>query len=431
MKLRTVMKKVLSVALTGAIAFSLAACGSKEKAEDSKGGDEKGVTLEFQQWWGVELPEGALDEICQKFTDDTGIKIELLSNPYADTKTQIVAGAAAGTMADVVGLDGSWVYDFAKQGSVSNLTKLMEKDGYDASQLSDQIKYEGNTYMIPVVNFAYPLYVNMDILKEAGVEKVPTTWTEFMDACEKITSKTDAGAYAIPLSSEAPNGIQNQFMSWVWASGGSMLNEGKPGLKGNETVKAVTDLFKEMSEKGYLAKGVNAMKEQDMVNEFQNGRLAFMVDGISHLTLIKEEAPDLNFDYAPMPVQDGYAEKSGLDVVNWGIGIASNCEHQEEAMKFVEYLMSPEVNAELAQLANAFPGNSTSEPDYSSNDELFKKAYDIFGKGYAINEFTGAPTSEDLMRSFNEQFVLYLDGDTASADEMLNEVQKAWEPAFE
>ena len=431
MKLRTVMKKVLSVALTGAMAFSLAACGSKEKAEDSKGGDEKEVTLEFQQWWGVELPEGALDEICQKFTDDTGIKIELLSNPYADTKTQIAAGAAAGTMADVVGLDGSWVYDFAKQGSISNLTKLMEKDGYDASQLSDQIKYEGNTYMIPVVNFAYPLYVNMDILKEAGVEKVPTTWTEFMDACEKITSKTDAAAYAIPLSSEAPNGIQNQFMSWVWASGGSMLNEGKPGLKGNETVKAVTDLFKEMSEKGYLAKGVNAMKEQDMVNEFQNGRLAFMVDGISHLTLIKEEAPDLNFDYAPMPVKDGYAEKSGLDVANWGIGIASNCEHQEEAMKFVEYLMSPEVNAELAQLANAFPGNSTSEPDYSSNDELFKKAYDIFGKGYAINEFTGAPTSEDLMRSFNEQFVLYLDGDTASADEMLNEVQKAWEPAFE
>lgn len=431
MKLRTVMKKVLSVALTGAMAFSLAACGSKEKAEDSKGGDEKGVTLEFQQWWGVELPEGALDEICQKFTDDTGIKIELLSNPYADTKTQIAAGAAAGTMADVVGLDGSWVYDFAKQGSISNLTKLMEKDGYDVSQLSDQIKYEGNTYMIPVVNFAYPLYVNMDILKKAGVEKVPTTWTEFMDACEKITSKTDAAAYAIPLSSEAPNGIQNQFMSWVWASGGSMLNEGKPGLKGNETVKAVTDLFKEMSEKGYLAKGVNAMKEQDMVNEFQNGRLAFMVDGISHLTLIKEEAPDLNFYYAPMPVKDGYAEKSGLDVANWGIGIASNCEHQEEAMKFVEYLMSPEVNAELAQLANAFPGNSTSEPDYSSNDELFKKAYDIFGKGYAINEFTGAPTSEDLMRSFNEQFVLYLDGDTASADEMLNEVQKAWEPAFE
>lgn len=431
MKFKVAMKKALAAVLAGTMVFSMAACGSKEEQKDEKGKGDGEVTLEFQQWWGVELPEGALDKICQKFTDDTGIKIELLSNPYADTKTQIAAGAAAGTMADVVGLDGSWVYDFAKQGAISNLTELMEKDGYDSSQLSDQIKYKDNTYMIPVVNFAYPLYVNMDILKEAGVEKVPATWTEFLEACEKITKNTDAAAYAIPLSAEAPNGVQNQFMSWVWASGGSMLNEGKPGLEGNKMVAAVTDLFKEMSEKGYLAKGVNAMKEQDMVNEFQNGRLAFMVDGISHLTLIKEEAPDLNFDYAPMPVQDGYAGESGLDVANWGIGIASNCEHQKEAMQFVEYLMSPEVNAELAQLANAFPGNSKSEPDYSKNDELFKKAYENFGKGYAINEFTGAPTSEDLMRSFNEQFVLYLDGDVSSVDEMLSSVQKAWEPAFE
>ena len=90
---------------------------------------------------GVELPDGALDDICKDFTKDTGINIKAPSNPYADTKTQIAAGAAAGTMADVVGLDGSWVYDFAKQGSIANLTELMEKDGYDDSQLSDRIKY--------------------------------------------------------------------------------------------------------------------------------------------------------------------------------------------------------------------------------------------------------------------------------------------------
>lgn len=146
MKFKSVMKKALATALAGTMVFSMAACGSKEKEGDAKGKDDGEVTLEFQQWWGVELPEGALDKICQKFTDDTGIKIELLSNPYADTKTQIAAGAAAGTMADVVGLDGSWVYDFAKQGAIANLTELMEKDGYDASQLSDQIKYKDNTY---------------------------------------------------------------------------------------------------------------------------------------------------------------------------------------------------------------------------------------------------------------------------------------------
>ena len=388
------------------------------------------TTLEFQQWWGVELPDGALQEICDGFTEETGVKIDLLSNPYADTKTQIAAGAAAGTMADVVGLDGSWVYDFAKQGSIANLTELMEADGYDDSQLSDQIKYEGNTYMIPVVNFAYPLFVNTDILEEAGVEEIPTTWSEFLDACDKITTNTDKAAYAIPLSTEAPNGIQNQFSSWLWASGGNLLQDGKPALTDNDKLAQLVDMVKTMKDKGYLSDGDEAMKEQDMVNEFENGRLAFMVDGISHLTTIKTESPDLNFTFAKMPVMDDYTDKSGMDVANWGIGIAENCENKEAAMQFVEYLMSPEVNAKLAQLANAFPGNSTAEPDYSSNDELFQKAFEIFGEGYAINEFTGAPTAEDLMRSMNEQLVLYIDGDTASVDEMLSATQEAWEAAY-
>ena len=403
-------------------AIAAMALGAAVSADDT--------TLEFQQWWGVELPDGALQEICDGFTEETGVKIDLLSNPYADTKTQIAAGAAAGTMADVVGLDGSWVYDFAKQGSIANLTELMEADGYDDSQLSDQIKYEGNTYMIPVVNFAYPLFVNTDILEEAGVEEIPTTWSEFLDACDKITTNTDKAAYAIPLSTEAPNGIQNQFSSWLWASGGNLLQDGKPALTDNDKLAQLVDMVKTMKDKGYLSDGAEAMKEQDMVNEFENGRLAFMVDGISHLTTIKTESPDLNFTFANMPVMDDYSDKSGMDVANWGIGIADNCENKEAAMQFVEYLMSPEVNAKLAQLANAFPGNSTAEPDYSSNDELFQKAFEIFSEGYAINEFTGAPTAEDLMRSMNEQLVLYIDGDTASVDEMLSATQEAWEAAY-
>ena len=103
-----------------------------------------------------------------------------------------------------------------------------------------------------------------------------------------------------------------------------------------------------------------------------SGRVAFMTDGVSHLTTIKEGAPDLNFDFMKLPVMEGFDGESGMDVANWGIGIADNCENKKEAMQFVEYLMSPEVNAKLSELANALPGNSTAEPDYSKNDELFQ-----------------------------------------------------------
>ena len=116
------------------------------------------------------------------------IKVELLSGPYASTKEQLVAGAAAGTMPDVVGLDGAWVNDFAKQGAIADLSALMAEADYDDSQLASQIQVDGKTYMIPVVNFVYPLFANDDLLAEAGVTAPPTNRTEFADAAKKVTA---------------------------------------------------------------------------------------------------------------------------------------------------------------------------------------------------------------------------------------------------
>ncbi len=453
--MKRTIKKSISVLLTSVMMLSLVACGSSagtsqttetpsteaaatsaaattEAAAATTEAATSDVTLEFQQWWGVELPDGALQEICDGFTAQTGIKIELLSNPYADTKTQIAAGAAAGTMADVVGLDGAWVYDFAKQGSIADMTALMSADGYDDTQLSDQIQVDGATYMIPVVNFAYPMYVNMDILEAAGITETPKNWTEFTEDCKKVTeSQEGVAGWAIPLSTESPSGIQNNFMSWLWTSGGSMLKDGQPALTDNADLTATVDFVKGLFDAKSVAAGAYAMKEADMVEEFTNGRVAFMTDSLAHLTTIKKEAPDLNFDFISVPVKDGYTGQSGMDVASWGIGIAENCENKTEAMQFVEYMMSPEVNAKLAVLANAFPGNSTAEPDYSTADPLFVKAYDIYKTCYAVNEFTGLPTSEDLMRSFDEQLQLYIDGDTASTADMLKETQDIWAEAFQ
>ena len=455
---KNVMKKALACALAGTMTVGLAACGSTTSSADTAATEQAAttqaeataeattaaasetatseaatsdVTLEFQQWWGVELPDGALQEIVDGFTDQTGVKIELLSNPYADTKTQIAAGAASGTMADVVGLDGSWVYDFAKQGSITDLTTLMSADGYDDSQLSDQIKYQGDTYMIPVVNFGYPMYVNMDLLNSAGITEVPKTWDEFLEDCKAVCEKNDGvSGWGVPLSTESPSGVQNQIMSWLWASGGNMLKDGQPNLVGNQDMTDVVEFVKSMFDAGVASQGAYSMTEADMVEEFANGRLAFMTDSPAHITTIREEAPDLNFDFMSVPVKSGYTGKSGMDVANWGIGIAENCEHKTEAMQFVEYMMSPEVNAKLAVLANAFPGNVNAEPDYSSADELFQKAYAIYQAGYAVNEFTGAPVSEDLMRSFDEELQLYIDGDTATVDDMLKNTQDRWSENF-
>jgi multiple sugar transport system substrate-binding protein len=145
--------------------------------------------------------------------------------------------------------------------------------------------------------------------------------------------------------------------------------------------------------------------------------------------MIREKNPNLKFDIAALPSSDGYTGKRGMPYASWGIGVSATSKHQAEAWKLVEFLMSKETNSKLSSMANAFPGNKNSTPDFVKTDALFGKAFDIYKAGYPANEFVGLPVAEDLMRSFDEQFQLYLDGGQ-SIDDMLKKAEEAWTKNF-
>lgn len=412
------------------LALTTAGCSGGDSGSDdgASGGD---VTLEFAQWWEPELPDGAFRGIMDDFeAANPGIKVKLLSGPYASTKEQVVAGAAAGTMSDVVGLDGAWVNDFAKQGAIADLSSVMADAGYDDSQLVSQVQVDSKTYMVPVVNFVYPMFTNDDLLSKAGVSTPPSTRTEFADAAQKITATGDnTYGWVLPLSLEAPNGVQNDVMSWVWASGGSMLKDGQPALTDNPAVTSGVNFVKDLWDKKVVSPGAFTMKEQDKVEEFSNGRVGMMIDSLAHVTTIREANPDLKFSISAIPAEDGFTGKRGIPYASWGIGISENSKHKAEAWKLIDFLMSEKVNAELSSIANAFPGNTTAVPDFVKNDDLFGKAFEIYQAGYPANEFTGLPVAEQLMREFGEQLQKTLNGDQ-SVDDALQNAQKAWESEF-
>ncbi|MEZ4869721.1 MAG: sugar ABC transporter substrate-binding protein [Caldilineaceae bacterium] len=422
-------KLFLVVAMIAALVVGCAPVAGP--AASSGTGASEAVTLEFTQWWEPELPAGSFRALMDEFeAANPGIKVELISGPYASTKEQVVAGAAAGTMSDVVGLDGAWVSDFVKQGSIANLTELMSQAGFDDSELASQIQLNGATYMIPVVNFVYPVFVNLDLMAAAGIANPPTSRSEFADAAAKLTdAANNVYGWVLPLSTEQPNGIQNDVMSWLWASGGSMMKDGKPDLT-NDGVHGTMEYIKGLYDAGVIAPGAFAMKEQDKVEEFTNGRVGMMVDSLAHINLIRERNPDLKFAITALPAADDYTGKRGLPYASWGIGVSATSEHQAEAWKLVQFLLSKDVNTKLSSIAHAFPGNVNSTPDYVEKDELFGAAFQVFQDGYLANEFTGLPVAEELMRLFDEQFQLYLDGGQ-SLDDTLNNAQAAWMEHFE
>jgi multiple sugar transport system substrate-binding protein len=384
------------------------------------------TTIEFVQWWEPELPAGALRGIMDSFeAANPGIKVKLVSGPFSATHDQIVAGAASGTLSDVVGLDGAWVNELAKQGAIAPMDSMMDDSKFDRSQMADIIKVDGKSYMFPLASFVYPVFVNLDIAKAAGVDKLPSTRAEFADAAKKMThaDKNQYG-WVLPLSLQVPNGAQNDVMSWVWASGQSMLKDGKPNVDNPAVVDALT-FVKSLNDAGVISPGINAKKEQDKLEEFVNGRVGMMIHSLALLNLMHKRNPDLKLDITALPAVDGYTGKRGLPYASWGIGISNNSEHKAEAWKLVSYLVSPEVNGKLVTIAHAFPGNVNAKPDFSKSDPLFVKAFKIFQSGKIVNEFIGLPVAEQLQRDMDVELQKMLDGQE-TPQQAAAATQKQW-----
>lgn len=440
MGLKKVMKKLLSVAVVGAMVLSLTACGSKTEeapasadapaaaesesesasASASTGGSSEGVTLKFQQWWGAELPEGYLDEIVANYEKETGVKVELLTAPWADTKTAITAGATNGTIADIISVDGAWLAEFADMGILTDV----EAAGVNTSLASDVWSAGGTKYVVPVNNFSYPMYVNMDILEAAGVSEIPTTWSELIDACKKIR---DAGyaAFALNLGTTNANGIQNVFGGTGWASGIKLKgDDGNYNVAGNEDLASLAELFKTLYDEGCLYPGMSTLEESEMTSNFAAGNCAFTLASAATMSQFK----DVNFEATTVPVKDGYTGKKGICYASWAVGIAEASANKEEAAKFINYLLGGldgtdgSVAAGLAEQMSAFPNSTVAEPNYSATPEQFQKFYEQYKEGFVINEYIGLANASDVMTSMTNDLVQYLEGDM-DCETMLNNWQ--------
>lgn len=414
------MKKILSIMVLVMLSVSLCfANGAQETNSDGP------VTIEFIQWWEPELPEGSLRAIMDEFeAQNPDIKVNLVSGPFSSTHDQLVTGAATGTLSDVVGLDGAWVSELVDQGALLPLDDYIDSGNLPREDIAAPVSVNGDTYMMAITTFVYYLFVNNDILEEAGVE-IPATRSEFLEAGKKITNP-DENVYSwiFPFSLLYPSASQDQLMTWVWANGGRMLDEnGNPNLVGNQEIIDVLQFILDCYNAGIMSPGVLSKQSQDMTDEFATERAAFMVNGLSLVSTLRDRNPDLDFSVAPMPVADDFTGTSGLMYAPWGVGVSASSEHPDEAWRLVEYLMSPEVNAQIAELASGLPGNKTAVAE--SDDPAFQQGQAIFQNCELINEFIGMPVASELQRIFGEEVQAMIE-QGQSIEETLQNVQDSW-----
>ena len=175
----------------------------------SCGGDDdgfEGVTLKFGK-----APHGAdeialFEEWLAPFEEETGITVEHTVVPWGDVESTYTASFAGDDPFDVTYQVSTHLTLFGDRGAFRDVLPLMEADDYASERAHfidsaiDASLFKGKLYGVPVIIGSTVLFVNLDLLEQAGVSEIPTTTAELIAAAQAVQENTDAIGFHVPMT---------------------------------------------------------------------------------------------------------------------------------------------------------------------------------------------------------------------------------------
>ena len=189
------MRLRIGTALFGLMVVT-AACGA-ETASSAPGGDGGDGALTF---WTVEDTQDrvvAQQAIVDRFTEETGIEVELVAVAEADLTTQVTAAVAGDTLPDVFGaLSLGFTHTLAADGLTNAeanaaVVEALGRDTFSESAL-ELVTTDDALAGVPSDSWAQLLVYRRDLFEEAGLEP-PTTYETILAAAEELNTNDQAG----------------------------------------------------------------------------------------------------------------------------------------------------------------------------------------------------------------------------------------------
>ena len=182
------------------LTLMLAACGGEATPSGDGDGDGDGTDGEGLVFWTVEDTQDrivAQQAIVDRFTEETGIEVELVAVGEADLTTQVTAAVAGDTLPDVFGaLSLGFTHSLAADGLANMeanaaVVESLGRDTFSESALELVTTDEGLAG-VPSDSWAQLLVYRRDLFEAAGLEP-PTTYETILAAAEELNNDDQAG----------------------------------------------------------------------------------------------------------------------------------------------------------------------------------------------------------------------------------------------
>jgi len=305
-------------------------------------------------------PLAAIDSVVARFeAENPGIDVQVEQLTWQSGREKIVAAVAAGRPPDLCELGSTFL-----PGLVADST-LLDLTDQTADLRGTLVGWEtasahGRSYGIPWMIGTRALFVNLDLLRRAGLDpkKPPATWAELLQASRRIAERVpDAKGFGMNAGEREI--LFKKVMPFAWGNGGDILDSTltKSVMANPENVEAL---------RFYLSlKPYSLLDRQEMHDQaFAKGRLGFVISGPWLVRSLAKTAPDLPFSVElmprPAPNRGTHASFAGAEV----LGIFRGAKRKAEAIRLARFLVRPENTMPVfVATGNAFPAAVSAEAD--------------------------------------------------------------------
>jgi trehalose/maltose transport system substrate-binding protein len=318
------------------------------------------VTLTLLEEWSNKTFSDAREQELQRFTQETGIRVNLLPSPDSSRQRlvlwrELLETGASGP--DVYGIDVIWPGMLAEY--------FVDLKPYFASEVSVQFPALAASYTVDnkLVAMAYRadiglLYYRTDLLRQYGYREPPRTWDELEIMAARIQAGERAKGkkqfWGFVWQGAADEVLTCDALEWQAAEGGGRIIEEDQAISVNNP-QAIRAWQRAAHWVGSISPpGVVGYREWDSLNVWVAGDAAFMrnwpfayVDSQAAGSAIRNK-----FDMALLP--GGKAGRVGT-LGGWGLAVSRFSAHPREALELVRYLTRRDVQEKRSRVLSQSP----------------------------------------------------------------------------
>ena len=405
------LNKIATAAVAGLIALPLAACSSSGSGSGATTGSSNanaGVTLTYwasNQGTSLDNDKQVLTPELAKFTQQTGIKVNLQVVPWSDLLNQVLAATTSGKGPDVVNIGNTWSSSVQATGAFlpfddATLAAIGGKSRFLPGPMAATGVAGQPPAAVPIYSMAYGLYYNKKQFAAAGIASPPKTWDEFAVDAKKLTTP-DHWALSLEAGSVTEN-IHTAFTLSQQQGGSFFDSTGKATFNTPQNVAGIkqyidfmqTDKIVNPSDAQY-SNGTEALKD------FATGTTSMVFWQAAQASLIQLGMNPDDIGVAPVPLPStlpagGKPVTSMVAGIN--LGIFKNTKNKDAAIQFVKFMTSTPEQQMLNKTYGSLPSvtDAYSDPAFQTPNVLVIK--DVLGTSAApLPQASGESQFEKLV----------------------------------